>query len=275
MKDRAILGNMLFWRMKFPFAGSGIPLRFTVFLIIITFLSACSPNWHLSKTESAFFDLSRPVAPDDSALVAEISPYKLNLEKTMNEVLNTSVVAMTKNTPEGLLGNFVADLILKKANEYYDSGEGGKVNICILNNGGLRTPLPQGDITRGKVFELMPFENEMCVLTFSGNSLKNLFDYLAKSGGAPVAGVKMGIENGNPVNIMVNGLSFDTAKTYRVVTSDYLANGGDKYSFLRDTLERSDLGIKIRDAIIQYITEEKKAGRPLDAKFDGRIYHVH
>jgi 2',3'-cyclic-nucleotide 2'-phosphodiesterase (5'-nucleotidase family) len=133
--------------------------------------------------------------------------------------------------------------------------------MCILNNGGLRTALPKGEITRGKIFELMPFENELTVITLTGSNAMRMFEYLAGSGGAPVAGIKMGIDNGKPVHVYLGTESFDSLKTYRVVTSDYLANGGDKYSFFKQPLAREDLGIKVRDAIIHFIEKEKKTGK--------------
>ncbi len=238
-------------------------------------LFSCSPYYQVSSLNSSYFDLKDSLVKNDSAFTAEISPYKNHMDKTMNEVLNFSEVAMTKDNPEGLLGNFVADLILKKSNDYYHPEDGKKINLCILNNGGLRTSLPKGEITRGKVFELMPFENELSVVTISGKSFKMLFEYLAKTGGAPVSGIKMGIENEQPVLMEVNGKLFDSTSTFKVVTSDYLANGGDKYSFFSNPLNREDLKIKVRDAIIEFIVEEKEKGKSINSTFDGRIYYVH
>lgn len=250
-------------------------MRIFSLLFYLVLFTSCFPSWQISKTEFTNYELTDSLASDDSVTAAEIAPYKKKLDETMSEVLNVSEVAMTKDLPEGLLGNFVADLILKKANDYYKPQDGKKAQLCVLNSGGLRTALPKGEITRGKVFELMPFENELCVLTLSGEKLKQLFEYLALSGGAPVAGIKMGIESGIPIRIFINNESFDTSKTYKVVTSDYLANGGDKYFFFRGPVSRENLGVKVRDAIIEFIAEEKRAEKNLNSRFDGRIYHVH
>lgn len=250
-------------------------MRIFSLLLYLVLFTSCFSSWHISKTEVTAYDLTDSLSADDSAAAAEIAPYRKKMDETMSEVLNVSEVAMTKDLPEGLLGNFVADLILKKANDYYLPKDGKKVQLCVLNNGGLRTALPGGEITRGKVFELMPFENELCVVTLSGKRLKQLFEYLAISGGAPVAGIKMGIEGGNPVHISINNEPFDSTKTYKVVTSDYLANGGDKYFFFKEPLNREHPGVKVRDAIIEFMAEEKKSGRNLNSQFDGRIYHVH
>ena len=244
------------------------------FLLVLSLFLACAPTFHVRNMEISFVDLKDSAIAADSAFIAEISPYKSRLDKTMNEVLNVSEVAMTKDLPEGLLGNFVADVIFKKANDYFHPEDGKAVHACILNNGGLRTSLPKGEILRGKIFELMPFENELSVIAISGKNIQQLFEYLAKSGGAPVAGITMGIENGMPVHALISGEPVDSTQTYHVVTSDYLANGGDKYSFFRDPLKRYDLGIKVRDAIIEFVIEEKQKGKTLNSQLDRRIHYV-
>jgi len=145
----------------------------------------------------------------------------------------------------------------------------------LLNNGGLRASLPHGEITRGKIFELMPFENEMIVLELDGETTLELVNFIAEKGGMPVAGLTLVIENNKPQNITINGKPFDKNKTYKVVTSDYLANGGDKLSMLNKRLNDKLTGIKIRDAIIEYFIEQNKKGVTITSSLDGRIKYAH
>ena len=128
--------------------------------------------------------------------------------------------------------------MLEKGNEYCVKNNIREADICLLNNGGLRTTLPKGNITKGRIFELMPFENELVVLTISGEKTQGLFDFLARVNGMPLAGAEMGIDNKNPVSIIIGGEAFDPGKTYRVLTSDYLAEGGDKMRFFLDPFKR-------------------------------------
>ena len=186
--------------------------------------------------------------------------------------------AMTKGYPEGLLGNLVADLTLKKARDHCMRTDSNPdfttVDFCILNNGGLRASLPKGEITRGNIFKLMPFGNTVVVVTLSGEKTKELFDFLARRDGAPISGVKMGIKNHAPVNIMINGEPFDIKKNYRIATSDYLASRGGRWDFFSDPLEVDLLKYKVRDAIIDYLIEENRQGHTLKVRLDGRIYYV-
>lgn len=216
--------------------------------------------------------ISQETTPDrDEATVAIIKPYKMKLEADMNAVLALNESAMFKSNPEGALGNFVADLTLKKTNDYCKEGSIEPAQLCLLNNGGLRTSLPEGDITKRRVFELMPFENELVILTLSGPKTLELFKYLGRINGMPLAGATMTISHKKPEDVMIGGVALDTTRQYRVVTSDYLAYGGDKMRFFKDPLNFELLHHKLRDAIIEFIMEEHAAGRKLSAKKDGRI----
>ncbi|MBT8196480.1 MAG: 5'-nucleotidase C-terminal domain-containing protein [Bacteroidia bacterium] len=158
---------------------------------------------------------------------------------------------------------------------HYKSDDGHGVDFCLLNNGGLRASLPHGDITRGKIFELMPFENEMIVLELNGETTLELVDFIAEKGGMPVSGIRFEIENQKPTNITINGKAFDKNKTYKVVTSDYLAHGGDKLAMLKKRLNDKLTGVKIRDAIIEYFVEQNNKGVTITSSLDGRIKYAH
>ena len=69
----------------------------------------------------------------------------------------------------------------------------------------------------------------------------------------------------------IGGSLIDTNLTYRIATSDYLANGGDKMKFFSDPLSIENLGHKLRDAIIEYLIAEHKSGKTINAQLDGRI----
>ena len=66
-----------------------------------------------------------------------------------------------------------------------------KVDMCVMNNGGLRSTLKKGEITKGMIFELMPFENELVILELDSNDYIQLLQYITKRGGEPFAGVKI------------------------------------------------------------------------------------
>lgn len=235
-------------------------------------LAACTGGRQIDTVQTSFIELNSGSA-SDSAVAAIIQPYKTAVDKEMNEVLIISDQPLTKGEPEGSLGNFVADLVLKQGNLHYDPVDKIKADFCLLNNGGLRNSLPKGGITKGNVFELMPFENEMVVLTLTGAKVKELFNHIAAKNGMPVSGVKLGIKDNSYTKAEINGAPFDESKTYKVITSDYLALGGDKMDFFKGPVNIELLNYKIRDAIIDFMKQENKKGNTISASTDGRVYY--
>lgn len=210
-------------------------------------------------------------SPEDETIKNLIDPYKSVLDNEMNEVLILSKAEAVKGQPESSLGNLIADITLNESNNILEKKNLPAADICMLNNGGLRTSLPEGKITVGKIFELMPFENEIVILTLSGEKTAGLFNYIAKSNGMPLAGATLTIVDEKPEQILIGGKAFDPSKTYRVATSDYLAGGGDKMRFFSEPMAYQVLNVKLRDAIINYMRVENKKGNTLNPKTDGRI----
>ena len=245
-------------------------LRMLLFIIFSSLIMACSAPQAAQRIEGSTYKLSDSLTATDPVIAAFIAPYKEEINNEMNKVIAVSSMTMEKNQPEGLLGNFVADLALYITNKYTSDV---KADFCLLNNGGLRSTLPRGDITLKRVYELMPFENELVILTLDGPTTQLLIEFIAKKGGMPVSGIKMGINDQKPVKVLINENPFNATENYNVVTSDYLANGGDNLSFLAAAKDKIYTGTKVRDAIIRYMEEQYRNGKELTAKLDNRIYH--
>jgi 2',3'-cyclic-nucleotide 2'-phosphodiesterase (5'-nucleotidase family) len=250
--------------------------RFSIAALIPLLLTGCSNTTHVAKVETKNYALKDSINSDvDSAMYYKILPYQKSLAADMNAVLAVSDQALEKGQPEGLLGDFVADACLQVTNKTYYPADSKPADFIFLNNGGLRNSLPKGNITKGNVFELMPFENELIVLKINGAVAKKIFNFIASKDGAPVSGVRFGIKDKEAVNIFINNQPFDSTKTYKAVTSDYLANGGDQLFFLANEKERETFNLKVRDAIIQYLQMKSKVGEHIFVKADQRISHVN
>lgn len=185
----------------------------------------------------------------------------------MNRILAQSAQAMEKGQPESRLGNFVADLCF----EQVTGGDHFKADFCVLNNGGLRSSLPEGAIRLRNVFELMPFDNTLVILDLDGATTVKLLNYIAKLGGVPVANLRMSIMGDVPRDVFIGGRPFDEKNHYRVLTSDYLAGGGDSMEFFKEAGIVVSTGIPVRDAIISFIEESGEKNRVIIANTDGRI----
>lgn len=250
-------------------------LYFCCFLILL--IPACKKNINDSKISGHTLLLDSINAPHkDVVQDSIIELYKSSLEEDMNRVLVYSEHVMEKGTPEGRLNNFVADLVLEVGEEMYQPDDNRSIDFCLLNYGGLRVPLPEGEITYSRVYELLPFENEMVVITLSGQKTLDLFQYLAESSvGMPVSGVKLVIANNQPQTIIIRGQEFDITRSYKILTSDYLAGGGDSMNFFFQPINYELLGMRVRDAIIHYMEEKHKEGKTIQANLDRRIEVVN
>jgi len=249
-------------------------LRFSVFTILL-FAISCKPYYSLKYTSNSIIAVDTITTPvEDPAALKILEPYQKKIHAELNEILAYSDEAMDKDLPEGKLNNFVTDLTLLISRKHYKPEDGQTIDMCVLNSGGLRSALPKGAITISKVFELMPFENQLVVLTMTGKETLDMLNWIASNGGVPLAGVKMGIKNEKAIDVLTNGVAFNVERNYKIVTSDYLASGGDKYSFFKNPLKYEEIGLLARDAIIEYMRDENAAGRTVKATLDKRIYYV-
>lgn len=211
----------------------------------------------------------------DSVQYQIIQGYRAELAAEMGRLLVYSEQVIERGTPEGLLNNFVADLVLEKGHQLYSPADEHPIDFCLLNYGGLRVPLPKGEITFERVFELLPFENEMVVITLSGEKILELFQYLSVSSvGMPLAGARLTIANGQPASILIQDQEFDIKRNYKVLTSDYLAGGGDSMGFFLQPLNYELLGMRVRDAIIHHMQQVHKRGERITSQLDGRISYL-
>jgi 2',3'-cyclic-nucleotide 2'-phosphodiesterase (5'-nucleotidase family) len=242
-----------------------ISLRNLSFIWLIAFLGACSPKYHLSETKKQLLPITESL-PKDSVLSAFYQPYKIKLDSLMNDVVAVSEKEIQKAQPEGPLNNFFADAMFDSAKD-----KGIVFDFAYTNYGGLRIPLPKGNIFRYKIFELMPFENALVTVKFKGEDIQRFFDYIADGGGDPISGARFTIRNKKAIDITINGVPFDATKTYTVLTSDYMANGGDGGAIFTRLIERKNSDFKLRDAILQYLEKQKKEGKTLNPVNDGRI----
>jgi 2',3'-cyclic-nucleotide 2'-phosphodiesterase (5'-nucleotidase family) len=234
-------------------------------LALIAF--ACSSKFTIVKKD---YDVTRinKVQNEDSFATALIAPYYNSIQGKMNEIIGYSRVVLKKEQPESSMGNFVCDAIMN----HYQSQ---KPDLCVVNYGGLRIPqIADGAISTGKIFELMPFDNGMTMIYLPGKTLKQLFDKIAQKKGWPVSeGVSLQIQDGKLISSYLKGKEIDDAKTYRLLVSDYLANGGDECSFLKP-MPHIDLKELFRDVLIAEIKTMNTKGEKISSSIDGRITEI-
>jgi 2',3'-cyclic-nucleotide 2'-phosphodiesterase (5'-nucleotidase family) len=242
----------------------------TALLLFLLVQTSCSTTLQKENTATQQYAIKATdtLAADESVL-NYIAPFRDSLSVVMNEKVGYSANPMTKGLPESTLGNFVADACHAVAMNRCRTGAVIPPDFTVLNSGGLRSALPAGVITRGNIYELMPFENGLVIVTMTSKGMQQLLRYIALRKGNPVSGIRMQLTDSSAQQVFINGIEINPSLEYRMVTSDYLANGGDNMTFLKE-MSSEALGIKVRDAILEYL--QQKEGDTLRVSTDGRIY---
>lgn len=242
-------------------------IRLVPLLATLLLASSCSVRWIPSDMVQFRQRVDEGLARD-SAVEAIISPYRSILADRMQEVVAVGARRLSLGKPESELGNFLADALLGESRATL----GEDVVVAVLNQGGIRLgELPEGPLTLGYFYELLPFENQVVALELDSTGMDQLFSKIARVGGWPLGGsIRCVIKDTVPESILINDMPLDGTKTYVVAMPDYLANGGDECSFLIPYPRRSQ-GELLRDLIVRHARNQHGLQVPLQGQTDGRI----
>jgi len=238
-------------------------------LAIITSLNSCRPRLTPSYLYGELQQFDSTIALHSSEIDKIITPYRNELELTMNDTVGYLARPMTKSRPEGLLGNLTSKMLFDYALTIEP-----QLDMAVMNHGGLRTPLPAGAITRSKIFELMPFDNELAIVELPVEQLPDLARLISIKGGDPIW-----IRDNGYLQIHDSTGTFhftirDDQKLIRIATSNYLANGGDHYTVFSSAPDRGGMirlqGILVRDIFMESFQKQSKKDDPLNA----HIYNI-
>lgn len=213
-----------------------------------------------------------PVAgdtPEDPEVAKIVSSYYARLPIDIRQVIGRAPDGISRDgcrEHDCAMGNWAADMLRTRA--------GG--DIAILNSGGLRADIMPGAVTIGDLFMVFPFENVVVKLDLKGDQIRRLLDKVAAGDISmlQVSGLSFRIENGRATDIRVGTAPLDPAKTYRIATIDYLAQGGDRYTIFTEgdpnARNYENTGTLLRDFMIEAV----KANPTLQAPVKGRIVNA-
>jgi 2',3'-cyclic-nucleotide 2'-phosphodiesterase (5'-nucleotidase family) len=207
----------------------------------------------------------------DSSTAALISPYKMALDSEMHVIVCNVAMDLNRAKPESLLGNVICDILVAEAEQLTNK----PVDFGVYNYGGIRQEfINKGPLTKGKVYELLPFENFGATVMMRGSEVTQLAQKIIDEGGWPVSsGIKIIVVNGKPSEILIKGEAVDQEKWYCVAMNDYMANGGDNLSFINKD-QVTVLGTTIRDMFLHYASTLQLQQKELSSSIQGRIQYA-
>jgi 5'-nucleotidase len=218
---------------------------------------------------------------EDPAQVALINAYRTQAEPLMKRVVGstTAVIARGRTeTGETSLGDIIADSMLVAARRAEPATQ-----IAFMNPGGIRADLPfnnGGQLTFADIFAVQPFGNDLVVITLTGAEIEAVLKQQYQPSGNNILQVSDGFEftwrqpAGQPIEIIpgsvkLNGAPLVPTQTYRVVTNNFLAGGGDSFVAFKSGKDKVTVGSDL-EALEAYVT----ANSPLAATNKGRIRRV-
>ena len=235
------------------------------FLFAVLVLCACQrPSVQVVSATTEALSIDASLDPiQDTDYLAQLAPVKEALEREMNVQIGFAPERLWVREPECPMLNWASDALWEAAKKVYD----GRVDIAIVNMGGMRCEWPAGPITKGSVFELMPFDNMLVVLTLNGSDIIALCESFARYGGQGVAGMRVKTVDGKLADVQVAGKPVNPVALYTVATSDYLSGGTDHMDALTHYVEYWNSELKIRDLYLEAVREQDT----IRAAVDGRM----
>jgi 2',3'-cyclic-nucleotide 2'-phosphodiesterase (5'-nucleotidase family) len=224
-------------------------------------------------TETAV-DASIPNDPPLDKMLAVYSPKVRELDVMIGKLKGE---LKKGGAGSGSLGNFVTDGMRFQAS----LKTGKPVALALMNGGGMRrNAIGEGDLRARDIFELLPFENALVTLDLTGEQLMKVMRTVV-AGREAQSGARLVYKtNADKKSELVSAKlreatgekEIDPNGIYTIVTIDYLYRvGGNTYGVLREGKNMKELGITLRDAIMNYVKSETAAGRDIRPNLDGRF----
>lgn len=195
--------------------------------------------------------------------------YRAEIGQKIREKIGSCPAGMPYNEIEASkaefsLGTFICSVMKETAG----------ADVAFINASGIRSGLPAGDITVEDVMKVVPFDNSVVSCEMKGEALAAMFARLASGpggeSGLQLAGATFAVDKVAKTvsGLKVGGGPVDPARTYRLATISYLAEGNlNGAELLRGASNFSDSGVFIRDAMIKKIRELKVVEPPAPSNF--------
>jgi 5'-nucleotidase len=200
-----------------------------------------------ASVKSANMVVTRDV-PKDAAQTTLLSQYQTLVAPIASRVLGSISEDIGRSGAnanaggEQELGDLIADAQLADPTVVT---EGQTPVIAFMNPGGIRTDLtyanspygePAGDVTYEEAFSVQPFNNYLVSMTMTGAQIKTLLNqqWSGVNAGAPkVLQVSKGFEytyTGTTLGtVTLGGAPLVDGQSYRIVTNNFLSDGGDGF----------------------------------------------
>ena len=214
----------------------------------------------------------------DQEVAALLRPYIEEADASLKEVVGeaSETFVFGNREPrfhETSIGNLINDANVWFFREVYKQ----QIDFAFHNGGNIRAGLPAGPITREDILTVLPFENNLFIVSMKGSNLNDLFNFMgsiAQGAGAfpqfsSDVRLSLDVPLGSIFNLSIGGSVIDNDRIYRFCTNDFLLGGGDGYTVLAErALEPYNTSLLLSYVVMEYINAQGGIISPL---LDGRM----
>jgi 5'-nucleotidase len=230
----------------------------------------------VSATQEVMVPGTWPADPALSAyLVKARAQSAAALARPVATIAVPSVKREKEHTSESALGDLIADSMLAAGRPY-------GAQIALQNPGGIRQDLETtagNRVTLGQAMAVLPFGNTLVAMNLRGSQIVELLEeqwledrdskrgLLQLSDGFTYEWDASKPEGGKivPGSVKLNGVRLEMDTSYRVVTNNFLAEGGDGFPTFKKGANRAPTSIRDIDALTQYLVKRAQDGKPAGA----------
>ena len=214
----------------------------------------------------------------DRKMSAFIAPYRHVVDSVNAHVIGKALRPLDSDERNGGYPNFAADFAmwygyLKADSIVSAGGTMPRPDMAVMNVGGIRQNMPEGDITEGQMLSTFPFSNSMMLISLKGKDIIESLGVAARKGGEAISGnVRVVTDSvGNLVRVVIDDEDMDPEQVYTVATIDYVAQGNDDLrSMARNTLLWRD-DVEMAAPMLRYIRHLTDLGLPVAPDPTGRF----
>lgn len=206
----------------------------------------------------------------DRKMIEFLAPYKHAVDSVNRRVIGRSVYDLTNETRLGGLANLTADFGYYYGNHKADSLRNAGVDIpgvdlAVMNVGGIRQPMPSGDITEGQILSTYPFSNRFTIVEIKGSDIIEALATGARKGGEAVSyNVRVVTDaDRNLERVVIDDEEMDPEKIYRLGTIDYVAEGNDDLRTLANHRKVWTDEVEVAAPILRWFEHQKELGLPV------------
>lgn len=186
----------------------------------------------------------------------------------VKDVIAYSTEEMVVSYPESSLSNWFVDILMAKVEKL----AGRKVDIGVVNFGGIRIDMPKGDVILDDMLSMFPFKNQLAYVEQSGKQIRKILESMAARRFQVLGGVRVVAEDGKIISVEIGGEPLQDDKIYGLATISFLLGGGDGLALEHEAHSVTIFeDVDVIDAILEHVYAETAAGRPIEYKTDGRV----